>query len=254
MLAQSTFTTTHHIGSLVVFAAVVTALVILGRRHDLVTRRAFGAFAVGAWLLSSIYYVLPSNIEPDKSLPIQACDIIALLAPIALLLPSRYLRALMYFGGFGLTTQAFATPTSDIGAPDNIKFWIFWLLHGSIVGTAIYVVAVDRFRPTFRDYFNAVFFWFIYAVVMISLNYSTYAAGLNEGNGWYYGYLGPTLPEIVQGSVLKHFGQWPIRPLVIMLFGLVVYTLLYVPWLLVPERKRDGDQSESNASSPSSSS
>lgn len=231
MLAQSTFTTTHHMLSLATFSAVVVLMVIAGRSNDKLTRKVFAVIGFGIWLLSAVFYTLPANLEPDKSLPIQACDLLVLLAPLTLALPSRLMYSIVYFGGLALTTQGFISPTNDIGGPDNIKFWIFWLLHGFIVATAIYIVAVNRFRPNVKDLRNAVIFWLCYAVAMIALNYGTYAAGLNEGKGWYYGYLGPTLPDVVQGSILQHLGPWPIRPLVMMLFGLTVFVLLWLPWL-----------------------
>ncbi|MFK7788779.1 MAG: TIGR02206 family membrane protein [Phycisphaeraceae bacterium] len=250
MLAQSAFTNTHHVLSLATFAVLVIAMVKAGRMHDKVTRRVVAAVGFGVWLLSAVYYTLPSNLELDKSLPIQACDLLVLLAPLTLVRPSRFLQSLVYFGGFALTTQGFIAPTSDIGGPDNIKFWIFWLLHGSIVATAIYVVTVDRFRPTFKDFRNAVIFWLSYAAAMIALNYSAFLGGLNEGQGWYYGYLGPTLPEIVSGSILKYLGPWPLRPLLMMLLGLSMFVLLYLPWLIFPRGKSKAvDQSKSDESS-----
>lgn len=216
--------------SLAVFVVLVVAMVVSGRINDKVTRRVGAAIGFGVWLLSAVFYTLPVNLEPDKSLPIQACDILVLLAPITLARPSRFLYAVVYFGGIGLTTQGFVSPTSDIGAPDNIKFWIFWLLHGTIVATAIYIIAVDRFHPQLKDLRNAVLFWGGYAIAMIALNYGTFTAGLNEGQGWYYGYLGPTLPDIVAGSVLRHLGEWPVRPVMMMLLGLSIFVLLYLPW------------------------
>lgn len=247
MLAESTFTTTHHIGTLVGFALCTAALVAAGLKNDRVTRYVFATLSMGAWLLSSIFYVLPANIEPDKSLPIQACDLLALFAAITLVLPSRFMKAVMYFGGFGMTTQAFATPTSDIGAPDNIKFWIFWLLHGVILACAIYIVVVNKYRPAIKDFVTASVFWFIYALLMVALNYGTYAAGFNDGQGWYYGYLGPTLPEIVQGSILRHLGDWPVRPMLMMLIILAMFVLVYLPWVLIPKRKEEsGDQSDAS--------
>ena len=242
MLAQSTFTTTHHLLSLGTFAVVVVVMVMAGRRHDRLTRRIGAAIGLGVWLLSAVYYTLPDNLEPDKSLPIQACDLLVLLAPLTLFRPSRFLQAIVYFGGFGLTTQAFVTPTSDIGGPDNIKFWIFWLLHGVILATAIYVVAVDRFKPTLKDLRNAILFWCGYAVAMIALNYGTHLCGLNDGQGWYYGYLGPSLPDIVAGSVLKYLGEWPLRPLLMMLLGLLFFVLLYLPWPVVSWMKGSVDK------------
>ena len=248
-LAQSTFTTTHHLLSIVVFAVLVVSMVLAGRVNDKWTRRIGAGVGFGVCLLSGIFYTLPANLEPDKSLPIQACDLLVFLAPLTLAWPSRLLKAVVYFGGFGLTTQGFVTPTSDIGGPDNIKFWIFWLLHGVIVATAIYIIVVDRFRPTAKDLRNAVLFWFGYAMAMIALNYGTYIGGLNDGQGWYYGYLGPTLPDVVADSVLKHLGEWPLRPVLMMLLALSIFVLLYLPWLLVPKKcNKESLQSESISS------
>lgn len=241
MPEDSAFTTTHHVLSLMVFFVVVACMVIAGRSRDKLTRRVGAAVGFAVWMLSAFFYILPANLELDKSLPIQACDILVLLAPLSLARPSRFLRAVVYFGGFGLTTQAFVTPTADIGGPDGIKFWIFWLLHGVILATAIYIVAVDRFRPMLKDLRDAVLFWFAYAVAMITLNYSTHLGGFNDGQGWYYGYLGPMLPDIVAGSVLKHLGPWPIRPIMMMLLALTVFVALYLPWLLVPRQEVSDD-------------
>ena len=244
-LAQTEFTTTHHLLSLGVFLAVVVVLVLAGRTNDHVTRRIGAAIGFGVWLLSAVFYTLPANLEPHMSLPIQACDILVLLAPLSLLWPSRFLYAAVYFGAFGLTSQAFVTPTNDIGGPDNIKFWIFWLLHGVIVATAIYIVAVDRFKPTLIDLRNAVLFWTGYALTMVALNYGTFAGGLNNGQGWYYGYLGPTLPEVVSGSILRHLGEWPLRPILMMLLGLMVFVLIYLPWPVFRWAQRQMQKSKS---------
>ena len=82
MLAQSTFTTTHHLLSLGTFALVVVAMILAGRHNDKRTRLIAAAVGFGVWLLSAVYYTLPANLEPDKSLPIQACDLLVLLAPL----------------------------------------------------------------------------------------------------------------------------------------------------------------------------
>lgn len=230
IIAQSSFTPTHHLLCLVSFALVVAAMLVAGRKNDQATRQMAAAVGLMVWLGSAVFYTLPANLEPDKSLPIQACDLLALLGPWVLFRPSRFLRSVVYFGGFGLTTQAFITPTSDIGGPDQIKFWIFWMLHGVILASAIYVVVIDRFRPTRSDLRNAVLFWGCYAVSMIALNYATYLADLNDGAGWYYGYLGPSLPDIVSGSILRFLGPWPVRPLLMMVLGLAIFTLLWLPW------------------------
>lgn len=249
MLATSTanaaLTPAQHAWTLLVFAFLTGVLLLCGRRRDRPTRYVLAAVSFGAWLFSGVFYLLPDHLELNKSLPIQACDLLVLFAGVTLVLPSRLMRSVMYFGGFGMTLQAFATPTSDIGGPSNIKFWIFWLLHGAIVATAVYVVAIDRFRPQLRDLVSATLFWLVYALAMVGLNYGAYAAGWNDGQGWYYGYLGPTLPEIVSQTILGRLGDWPLRPIVMMLMMAGVFVLLYLPWLAVKPRGESSlDQDE----------
>lgn len=239
MLAESTFTTTDHLAALLGFAVCTAAFIVSGKRRPEVTRWVFAGICLAAWLLSSVFYLLPANLEPHMSLPIQACDLLALFAVITLALPSRMMRSVMYFGGFGMTTQAFATPTSDIGGPDNIKFWIFWSLHGVIVATAIYIVVVDKFRPTLKDFIRASLFWLTYAFVMIGVNYTAFALEANDGKGWYYGYLGPHVPDIVAGSVIQFLGEWPVRPMRMILVILTIFVLIYLPWVFVPKRNAE---------------
>ena len=222
-LAKSDFTATHHAWVLIVFASMITGMVLAGRRWPKHTRWALIVFGFGGWALSGVYFAAMEEVDPRWSYPIQACDLLALIAPLSVLLAGRFPKALTYFGGFGLTTQAFFTPVVNTG-PDTLRFWVFWVLHAEIVLAAIYIVSLERFRPTWRDLRSAVLFWFVYAVAMTAINYQT---------GWYYGFLGPEIPNGAEDTILKYLGPWPWRPVVMMGLALTIFSVLYLPWVLV---------------------
>lgn len=231
---QSVFTSGHHLVVLAVYVPVTLAILWFGWRDERQAprmARVLGVLGIGIWVMSGVFYSIPPQLKLNESLPIQACDLLALIAPLTLLYPTRLLRTVTYFGAFGLTLQAFITPVIDTG-PDTFKFYVFWLLHMSIVWCALFDLVVRRYRPTVRDLWIAIGAWAVYGVAMIILNYPT---------GWYYGYLGPTIPPNAEDTVLKHLGPWPLRPLSIFALAGTLFTLLWLPWavtrkLMPPEK------------------
>ena len=207
------------------FMGAVIVLLVALRRCGLneSLRWTLAIQGVLVWILAGFFYWLaPGEGKIAESMPLMACDVLALIAPLSLVIRTRTLRAATYFGAFGLSIQAYVTPAIDSG-PETARYWMFWLVHGNIMICAIYDLIGERFRPDRCDLLRAIGFWFVYGVAMIILDYMT---------GWYYGYLGPTLPEYVAGSVLKNFGEWPIRPGVMMVFATVVFVLLWLPWAI----------------------
>lgn len=220
------FTRAHHLLVVLGFAVMLVTMVVAGRRSPGPTRVAVAVYGAACWLLSAFYFASYDRVDLAQSLPIQACDLLAFFAPLSVVLRARWLKAVVYFGGFGLTTQAFFTPVIQTG-PDTLRFWVFWALHSEIVLTAVYLVAVDRFRPGWRDLLSASIFWTAYALTMIAINIKT---------GWYYGYLGPEIPPSAEDSILRFLGPWPVRPMVMMLMGATLFVLLWLPWLFVSKR------------------
>lgn len=239
LLAQTTsvFTSTHHLVVLCVLVLTVFVFVIYGKRGERqqkTTAQILGVAGIGIWVMSGVYYSIPPQLKPEESLPIQACDLLALITAITMLRPTRLLRAVTYFGAFGLTLQAFITPVIDTG-PDTFKFYVFWLLHASIVFCALFDLIVRGFRPNAKDLGLAVGFWAVYGAIMIILNWST---------GWYYGYLGPTIPKNAEGTILKYLGPWPVRPVSIFALAGFLFTLLWLPWWGFARRRQKAGPDE----------
>lgn len=213
-------------------AVVIGVLVMLGRgrmrRGDEIGERrvawvwAMGVIVVDVWSL--VYWVLPGQLDIRKSLPLELCDLAALVAPVALLLGRseghRWSRRLLYFWGLGLSTQAFITPTTHFES-GAVRFWLFWALHAGIVGSALYDVIVRRFRPTGRDLMLGVGVTAAWCAGVFLLNIAL-------GHGANYGYVGQGNPGVV--TIVDVLGAWPLRVVWMSVIVIVWMTVLWGVW------------------------
>ncbi len=166
-----------------------------------------------AWFLS------PRHFDIQESLPLQVCDLVPWIACLALWARGRAWRALLYFWGIGLSTQAFFTPIVEEGL-GHPKFWFFWLGHTQIVGSAIYDVVVLRYRPTAKDLGIASAALTAYALAMIGLDV---ALGVN------YVYVGNMTPP--RPTIIDRLGPWPMR---VVWLGLIAHGVMAASWAAWP--------------------
>lgn len=180
----------------------------------------WGAGVVAINIASIAYWLMPVRYDIRTSLPLQLCDLACLMTPLVFLTRWRLPRALVYFWGIGLSTQAFVTPTLD-EPPPSARYWLFWLVHLAIVGSAVYDLAVRRFRPTWRELLWA---------LGVSITWAALMVWLNEALGSNYGYVGrgdassPTLVDLL--------GPWPARVLVMGIIGSGMFVCLWGVWPL----------------------
>jgi hypothetical integral membrane protein (TIGR02206 family) len=223
----------HHVVVVLVCAGVMLSLCLLGRRWMRQDRtrprerrlRVAWAVFIAAWQVAAqAWWLLPGNFVLDKSLPLHVCDIAAMLAPVALLTGWRAARTIVWFWGVGLSTQAFFTPVLAEGCADP-EYWLFWVGHTQIVGTAAYLAAVMGYRPSWRDLALATSLSLLYAGAMVALNVSL---------GTNYGYVGPSKPE--RPTVIDALGPWPGRVTWLCLIGTGAMALTWVPFAVAGAR------------------
>jgi hypothetical integral membrane protein (TIGR02206 family) len=217
--------TTAHLVVLATFVILLVAWVVVARRLRSTSefRRleiGMGLLGLACWIVVAAWWLLPAHYRLDKSLPLALCDWASLTAPLGLIWPRRLLSTLNYFWGVGLCTQAFITPTVQVG-PGEFFFWSFWLQHSIIVGCAVYEFAVRGYRPTWQDFWIAIAASYVYLGVAMLANY------LLEAN---YGFVGDSRPETP--TVVDRLGPWPKRVLWIILLVHAAFTLAMIPWML----------------------
>ncbi len=204
-------------GSLV---ASMIASVLLGRwwrntRRERVLRFGWAGFTFVWQIGATIWWFLPSNFDLYESLPFHLCDIAAWIAPFALVFQNRLLRALLFFWGLGLSTQAFVSPVVADGV-DSVEFWLFWVGHTQIVGSALYDTAVLAFRPRRRDFFVASGVSIAIAGLMMVFNV------VFDVNYWFVGNASPSAPTVVD-----FLGPWPLRVVWMACLGIGIMALLW---------------------------
>lgn len=144
-----------HLFVVLAFGLLVVAIVSLRRCDDVATvgprrrllDKTIGWIALAAACFVQIACLWPSRFEYDTALPLHICDLMMFIAPGALLLRWRSLRAMTYFWGLGLSSLSFIYPDLHFG-PADIQFWVFWAGHAAIIGPAIYDISTEVSAPT----------------------------------------------------------------------------------------------------------
>ena len=211
-----------HLAVVVVFVGLCVMLVTLGRRwggSKAGTRldQALAAIGLVVWVIINGWWLLPRNFGWAWSLPLHVCDITCLIAPLVLLWPARWMRAILYFWGIGLSVQGFIQPDLRDG-PARMGFWLFWANHYVVVGYAIYDLA-RGYRPGWRDFSIAVAATVVYLGVVLPIDI---VWGVN------YGYVGPVKP--LQPTLIDRLGPWPRRVFALVGLGWAVMALMVLPW------------------------
>jgi hypothetical integral membrane protein (TIGR02206 family) len=225
--------TATHLCVVVAFGMLVTTMVAMRRRDDVATvppnRRAMdtaiGWVGLAGALFVQVVTLWPSRFDIWTSLPLHICDICMFVAPAALLLGWRPLRAIAYFWGLGMSSLSFIFPDLRFG-PGDFQFWVFWTAHAVVVGTALYDITGRGFRPRFRDWVFSVGAGLVYVAVIFTVD------ALWHFN---YGYVGETYKN--QRSPADFLGPWPWRVPIMIAIAIAAMFLLLVPWMIVRKVK-----------------
>lgn len=214
-------------------AAIATATFIAIRVRR---RRGGDAFATGPleraialgylamWIGTFTWLNTGPKHDPFTTWPLQLCHWVALVDAFVLVRPWRAARAVAYFCGLALCTQALITP-SLVEGPAQWPFWFFWATHGMIVAVPVYDIVARDYRPSGRDFAIA---------CAVALAYTGIALAINLATGWNYGFVGPSSPG--HPTIVDLLGPWPRRLVFIVAIAFSVMALLYLPWWITRRR------------------
>lgn len=166
------------------------------------------------------------DFDRSSDLPLDICNLSALLLPVIMWRPNRRVHELLYFWILSGTLQAVITPYLYEGFP-HFTFIKYWIVHGGLIVYTIYITAVFRFYPDRRSIWNAFLGLQIYTVILFGLN------RLLGSNYFYIMHKPPT------ASLLDYFGPWPWYLIVCEFLALLLFWLVYLP--LHPLRRQAGD-------------
>ncbi len=216
-----------HAQACLTIACIAVVLIWHGRdrAHRSPYVRWLGTLAVIEWIFFHTWKATPPELRAIETLPLQMCHWTSLAAGLYFATGWTWIRPILYFWGLGLCTQALLTPTLREGPSDPI-FWHFWISHGLTVAAAIYAIAVDRYRPTWREYRNMCAATLCYGLAVLPINL---LIGAN------YGFLGQSKPD--QPTLVDLLGAWPWRLIAIVAIVAGVMAVLMLPWHFIRRAK-----------------
>lgn len=220
-----------HLAALALFA-IAAALLFAFRRR--VRARPHFAVALRMTLLAvlilsetslHIWYVVNGVWNARFTLPLELCSLMLLAAVLMLITRSRFLAGLVFFAGIGGALQALITPNLVYAYP-HFRFIQFFVAHAAIILSALYMVWIERFRPTWRTVLAA----------LLSLNAIALAVYLLDrllDANYMFLRRKPDTP-----SVLDLFGGYPWYILAEEALALLMFALLYVLFFVLPDALR----------------
>lgn len=229
-----------HCWAVAITAGLAAGLIGLARRHPgrPVVRWAAYAFALLQLLGSLLWYghlVAEGTFDPAKNLPFHLCDTALLLAIIALIRPRTALVELVYLWGLAGTLQGLITPLVQQGFPD-LYFLYFFLVHGGIVVSALFLVFGLGLRPR-QGVLRRAFGWLVvHAAVSGTVDLLARRVFDVPANYLF-------LCEAPAGTLLTQLGPWPWYLLAVLPLAWVFFQILLIPVRLTgglapaPERR-----------------
>ncbi len=182
---------------------------------------------VSLFLFETLYHVwlyVGGQWNIAFALPLHLCSISLLLCLILLLSNSKLVFQFVYFLGLAGAMQALVTPELFVGFP-HFRFFQFFITHILIIWVGLFFVFVNGYVVTKRGMWQSFAFLNAVAVIAFIANIAT------EGNYMFLAHK----PE--NPSLLDFLGPYPFYILVLECIALVLFFLLYLPWIGRGERK-----------------
>jgi hypothetical integral membrane protein (TIGR02206 family) len=170
-------------------------------------------YAFGTWTIQTM-------------LPLHLCSLLVWTGAFMLLTKNYRIYEFMYFMGIGGAIQVLATPgLGNYGFP-HFLFFQYFISHGLIITSAIFMTVVIGLRPTWKSILR-VFIWMnIYALIVYFIN-------IQIGSNYLMINYKPATP-----SLLDLLPPWPIYILYMEAIGLVTCLLLYIPFIIKDWRSK----------------
>lgn len=153
-------------------------------------------------------------------LPLQLCSLLVWVGAWMLMTKSYRIYEFMYFMGIAGAIQALATPGLGQYNFPHFMYFQYFLSHGLIITSAIYMTGVEGFRPTWKSMLRVAVWMNIYVV-------SVYFINNYIGSNYLFLNSKPTTP-----SLLDLLPPWPVYIAYMELIGVISMLILYLPFAI----------------------
>ncbi|MBM7644977.1 putative integral membrane protein (TIGR02206 family) [Scopulibacillus daqui] len=166
------------------------------------------------------WYIYFHEWSPRYSLPLELSDLTVLLSIVMLLTRSAGLFKYIYFAGLGSSLQAILTPDLSVYSFPHFRYIEFFVSHGGVFLACLFMIAVEKFKPTFRSLWETVLALNIYGACIFIVNRLVNA-------NYLYIMKKPNLP-----TVLDVLGPWPWYLIPMEAIIIIAFLILYAPFYI----------------------
>jgi hypothetical integral membrane protein (TIGR02206 family) len=213
----------EHLATVAAIAAAVAFLVAAARlRPGAWTVQAGRILAVVIVTNEAAWWVWAGahhSLAVSYALPLQLCDVAAVVSAVALWSRQPLFVELTYFWGLAGTANGLVTPDISDHFP-SFAFLQYFIAHGTIVAAALFLVVGLRIAP--RS-------WAVLRVFALTLGLLVFDAGVNLLTDGNYLYLRHT-PGV--HSLLDLFGPWPWYIVGAAVLALAFFAILDLPFAI----------------------
>lgn len=225
----------EHLAVLGIIVGFIAILVWLTRHGWERSARALEiALAVAlllCWPVNVLVAWQMGTLNATNSLPLQLCDLAAIIGGIALLKRGQEMCELLYFWGLAGTLQGLITPALGVSWP-HPRFIMFFILHGTVVAAALQTVIGRGIIPKRGAVRRAMGWIVVYALVAGAVDFVLVHIFHDNIN---YGFLCAKPPT---ASLLDALGDWPWYLLWLVGVAAVFFSLLNLPFVI--RQRREG--------------
>ncbi len=170
------------------------------------------------------WYITVGRWALHFSLPLQLCSIAMITCSIMLITRSYKLFEFNYFAGIGGAIMALLTPELVYGFP-HVIFLLFFISHFGIIAASLFMMVTMDYKPSLKSIGRASLWLNVILIPIFIVNAST---GAN------YMFL---MRKPGTASLLDLMGPWPWYILVMEALALIVFLLLYVPFIFINKKR-----------------
>jgi hypothetical integral membrane protein (TIGR02206 family) len=188
------------------------------KRLNSISRVGLAVILIASEISLHIWLWKIGNWSIQYSLPFHLSSISLILSACLLLTKSYLLFEFTYFAGVGSALQAMITPDISAYSFPHFRYVHFFISHGGIVVANLFIVFVEKYRPTYKSVWKAFLYLNLYTFFVFLLNYFL------QGNYMYIS------EKPINPSILDFLGPWPFYLLPLEVITLITFFILYLPF------------------------
>ncbi len=170
-------------------------------------------------ILLNIWYGTSDHWDISHTLPLHLCSLTLILCMVMLITKSYALFEFNYFAGIGGALQALLTPAAILSGFPHFTYYYFFIAHGGIIISCLFMVWIYDFRPKLRSIGKTLMYLNLLMVPIALINL------LTDGNYLFI------MRKPNEPSLIDVLGPWPWYILSMEAVAAVVFMILYAPFL-----------------------